>query len=49
MKPRIVVIAVCAALVAAGAFAPFLLNGLFNLMDLLFGWADELRKIGSAR
>ena len=39
MKGRLVVVGVCAALVAAGILFPAALNALFGLLDLAFGWA----------
>lgn len=39
MKARIVVIAVCAALVAVGWAVPSVLNALFDVFDLALGWA----------
>lgn len=39
MKARLIVIAICAALVAVGYAMPSVLNALFNVFDMAFGWA----------
>ncbi|MHC4823132.1 MAG: hypothetical protein ACYTEP_03845 [Planctomycetota bacterium] len=39
MKQRIVVIGICAALVAIGMFAPAVLNVVFDVFDMALGWA----------
>jgi len=39
MKQRIIVIGICALLVAVGVLAPAVMNAIFNVFDLAFGWA----------
>lgn len=39
MKQRIIVIGICAILVALGVFVPSVLNMVFDAFDLAFGWA----------
>ena len=39
MKQRIIVIGICALLVALGVFVPSVLNAVFDVFDLAFGWA----------
>lgn len=38
MKARILVVSICAALVAAGVFVPAALNAVFDGLDLALGW-----------
>ncbi|MFK5955421.1 MAG: hypothetical protein QM477_03140 [Planctomycetota bacterium] len=39
MKQRIIVIGICALLVAVGVLAPAVMNAIFDVFDLAFGWA----------
>ncbi|MDA0667859.1 MAG: hypothetical protein O3A95_04900 [Planctomycetota bacterium] len=39
MKQRIIVIGICAILVAVGMLAPTVMNAIFDVFDLAFGWA----------
>lgn len=39
MRARLTVIGICAVLVGMAWFVPAILNGLFNGMDMVFGWA----------
>ena len=38
MKARLIVVSICAALVAVGIFFPAALNAVFDLLDLALGW-----------
>jgi len=38
VKARLIVVSICAALVAAGVFVPAAVNAVFNLLDLALGW-----------